>query len=331
MQPPKILTEPQRKSLSARWPIGVLVVVVLALVGALGPWSPQAMAQSRRPTVKDSAETKRENLTLETKDGVILACTYYPGVESKETVPVILIHGWGGNRGEMHPLATHLQRLKHSVITFDLRGHGQSVEMRGMVGAGEGVKIELDKLRKPQIVSMSLDVEAVKKFLIEQNNEEKLNIEMLCVVGSEFGAVLAMNWAVLDWNARSLPAYKMGQDVKALVLISPKSSFRGLTTRTALAHPIVRRDLSVFIAVGSQQSRDMSDAKRIYNSFERFHTNEREQDLVLIAADTSLQGAKLLDAEGVDLPQKIGFFIEQRLVNKAEFLPWRDRSSPFEN
>ena len=61
------------------------------------------------------------------------------------------------------------------------------VAFRGQQGDD---KIELDKMRKPQIVSMHRDLEAVKQFLIKQNNEEQLNIELLCVVGSEFEATL---------------------------------------------------------------------------------------------------------------------------------------------
>jgi pimeloyl-ACP methyl ester carboxylesterase len=287
-----------------------------------------AEAQAQRAAPKSAQQARTENVTLETEDGVRLAATYYAGVESKETVPVMLVHGWDGSRGEMQGLALYLQRLKHSVIAFDLRGHGQSLEAISPRGV---VTIERDRFRKPQIEAMYRDLNAAKRYLLARNNEEKLNIELLCVVGVEFGATLALNWAMWDWNVRSLPAYKRGQDVKALVLISPDTSFRGVTPRDALQHPVVGAQLPVFIAVGGQESRRLSDARSLHKSLERFRTDPEEQGLIFNLADTSLQGAKLIDAQGVQVAQNIAVFIDQQLVKRAEFLPWRDRSGPFDD
>ena len=45
------------------------------------------LGQNRWAAAKARAKANYENLVLETKDGVLLACTYYPGVESKERYP----------------------------------------------------------------------------------------------------------------------------------------------------------------------------------------------------------------------------------------------------
>ena len=99
--------------------LGLLAGVVLGLS------SPAVWAQEKK-SAKEEEKTS-EDVTLDTKDGVFLRCTYYPGPEKKTTVPLILLHDWDGNRGELHGLATFLnQTLNHSVIVPDLRGHGVS-------------------------------------------------------------------------------------------------------------------------------------------------------------------------------------------------------------
>lgn len=39
---------------------------------------------------------------------------------------LILLHGWGGNRGDLLPLAAHLQARGYTSVLLDARGHGDS-------------------------------------------------------------------------------------------------------------------------------------------------------------------------------------------------------------
>ena len=91
-----------------------------------------------------------------------------------------------------------------------------------------------------------------------------------------------------------LPADKMGQDVKALGTDFARAFIsRSDDAARVLAHPIVAVNWPCSIAVGRQEPRQLSDAKRIYNSLDRFHTDETKQDLIFIGADTSLQGGEI--------------------------------------
>ena len=69
-----------------------------------------------------------KKLTLKTRDGVLLQATFYPGNKGKETVPVILLHGYKGSSSEYNQLAPYLQQTGCAVMVPDLRGHGASTQ-----------------------------------------------------------------------------------------------------------------------------------------------------------------------------------------------------------
>jgi hypothetical protein len=177
------------------------------------------------------------------------------------------------------------------------------------------------------------DVEAMKRVLVDKNNKAELNIEMLTVVAAEVGTIVALNWSALDWNWPIMPAFKQGQDVKALVLLTPQQTFKRLNANTALTHQAISRRLSILIAVGDQQSRDLSEAKRIHSRLERIRPpvvaedRLQKQDLFLIPAPTPLQGTKLLD-RALPVGGSIMKFLELRLLRKQEDFPWTERRDP---
>ena len=92
------------------------------------------------------------------------------------------------------------------------------------------------------------DMKAVKDFLWEKNNAGELNIDKLCVVGSEMGASVALDFAAFDAagygnGAVYYGSRKLGRFVKALVLISPKWSVPGLPLGQAVKDPAVQSDI----------------------------------------------------------------------------------------
>jgi alpha-beta hydrolase superfamily lysophospholipase len=300
---------------------------VLSLVPVCG-W---AQAEPEKEKIPEP-----EDVTLETKDGVSLRCTWYAGTLKKQSVPIIAIHGWEGNRGEYDALARGLQSLGHAVICPDLRGHGQSTLLK--LANGDTKELKAENLRPAEVQSVLLDVEACKKFLMEKNNAGELNIEQLCVIGSEFGCVVALGWAYSDWTAPILPAYKQGQDVKAIVLLSPMQSFKGLLIKESLSHPVIRGRVSMMIVAGRQNSKDYNEARRLHDSLEKYHVKvssdpeeqRKKKDLFEMYPETSLQGTKLL-SNALKVPNAIANFIKLRLVDKADELTWSERRNPLSN
>ncbi|MBC8350945.1 MAG: alpha/beta fold hydrolase [Planctomycetes bacterium] len=300
---------------------------------------------------KPNAELKipdPEAITVDASDGVPIRCSYYAGgfvqtagdkkskpkVEKKngkEVVPIILLHGWEGRRREFDELASNLQKQGHAVIVPDLRGHGDSTSVP--LANGEVKEIDRDRMRSTDMAGMLYDVEAVKKFFMEKNNTGEVNIELLCIVGADVGAIVAVNWAAYDWNRRQLPAFKQGRDIKALVLVSPKASHKGFSLTKSLNHPVIQKSLSIMLIVGERDRDSSREAKSIYSRLERMRekpTDPREADLVYIKRDAALQGTRLVNAPGSPRVQnQIAYFIGQRLVRKSGDFIWTERKSPF--
>ena len=286
-----------------------------------------------------------EAIVLPTADGVELHATFFPGTMGEKSIPVIMLHSSKGDRREFEELARFLQAppanapgatpetpvgLGCAVIVPDLRGFGESTR-----AGGGAVTLSPSSMRPADYAMMyKADVETVKSELIKLNNARKLNIEKLCVVGTEMGAVVALNWAAVDWSWPVLSRGKQGQDVKALVLISPGWGFKGVRIVEALAHPNVRADLSVLIVVGKGNSKAFAEAKRLKGAFDKYHPEPpqeemlQKKDLYFDTPNTSLQGAKLLAEKSFEVQQHIATFIELR-VGKKPF-PWAERVNPLE-
>jgi len=292
-----------------------------------------------------------------TADGVQLAGTYLPGAKGKETVPVILLHGYKGSSDDYNQLALSLQAAGHAVLVPDLRGHGDSTERINSTAV-----LDAASMPPAEFVRMVTgDMEALKNFLWMKNNKEELNIEKLCIVGADIGATVALNWAQLDWARPPIGYVKQGQDIKALVLISPVWSRHGLSLNTAMrAQPLTvrlvdpqlkrvlkdgrsiqtgtpvaldfRSQVAVMIVVGKLDRRVAADSKRLRSMLQRYHPEPppndktKKKDLLYGAFDTKLQGTKLL-AAGFGLDRHIARFIELFLVEDQpdRSMPWSKR------
>lgn len=342
--------------LSASW-TGRLFAALPAVALLFGLSSQTAFSQpaakSKKPAeakakTKDSEEEEEVDLTpqdlvLKTEDGLDLHTVYYPGPKLKKSVPVILLHAFKGDHRDFDELAQLLQSIGCAVIVPDLRGHGDSKSIARTSTTSDEVKkqtLDAKTLRPGDFADMvRFDVETVKQYLRQRNNEGKLNIDRLCLVGAEMGAAVALNYAALDWNVPDLLTGKQGKDVKALVLISPDRNFKGLATMQALDDPNVQTQISVMIVAGNKgSSKAVESAKQIHKKFERFHPPPAEgeakekKDLFLISPATSLQGTPLLTEKSLDLPQKIAQFINLRLMasKKSATWPWALRKDPLE-
>jgi len=268
-----------------------------------------------------------ENVKLKTKDGVRLGATYFPSSLGQEAVPIVMLHDHMESREVFHSLARELQNptgqelQSHAVLTVDLRGHGDSKTQFGQNGRTR--QLEADRLNSADYRNMVLyDMEAVRHFLRQKNDAGQLNLNKLCLLGSGMGANVATSYAAYDWSVPQLARVKQGQDVKALILASPKRSFGGLSVMKALKHPAVRQRLSVLLVYGAQDAAASKDTKNIHKLLSKYHKmpppdqRRERQDLFLFSLPTSLKGTRLLTDPNFDMLPKLDVFLDARLSHQ---------------
>ena len=311
--------------LGLRWSGHAARTVALVLLAAMPVLSQEKKDENKIP--------EPEDVSIITNDMVELRGTFYPGLEGKESVPVVLLHMYEGSRADFGTLPLQLQEAGDAVLAIDLRGHGESTVVRGV---DRPLKASDLKTKADFGRMITQDMEAIKRWLMNKNNAGELNIEKLCVVGAEMGATIAVNWAAVDWSYRDLPIGKQGKDIKALVLLSPEQNFKGITLSGALKHPVIKDHLSYLIAYGDRNSsKNRRDAESLYNSLKQkraeYETPEEiidKKDLFDQSYKTSFQGTKMLGKD-LGVEKHITNFIKLRLQDKS--FPWAERKNPFES
>ncbi len=305
-----------------RHPRFSLFLFLFILIGCAPALFAQTAGSSGSKTYKDLSGED-----FITKDGVKLIVSYYPGNKEKDTIPVILLHDWKGDRRSLHSLAVFLQKNGCAVLVPDLRGHGESLNQLDKRGRDVKLNIPLRTAAPSKGLMTDIvakDIEQCKRFLITQNDNGKLNIQKLCVVGvGPMGCALALAYTSMDWSWDP----SQGRDVKAVALVTPESNYGGLIMKNLIL-PAMSDSLSVMILFGSDDSTAKKDAQQLYKIFEKNRGGEAklspaERSLFAIGIPTTLQGAKLLGNPDLPIEKRIAKFIELRVQTVEIF--WKQR------
>ena len=320
--------------------------VILATVITLLLSFPAAVAEETDPLPKP------RDIELTTKDGVRLNVVYYEGTEGEATVPVIVLHDWQEKEegSTYETLAEYLQDNGYAVLLPDLRGHGSSTTQKLK---GRSRTLEPNKVRPENVVAG--DMEAIRMFLLKENNANKLNIAATTLIGVGKGAILAAGYAIYDWDdfarvprnnpgkQRLVRVQRGGQkDVKALVLISPETKIGKTMKIDALArHPEVgSSEVSTLILVGQKQvngkdkkpkaTRESKTAETVFAKLKKNGHNIDSDDvgkrsLFLNVIDTELNGEKLVNETNLDLKarQTVRAFLNLRVRDRN--FEWKER------
>ena len=141
-----------------------------------------------------------------------------------------------------------------------------------------------------------LDMEEVRRFLVTKNDEGSLNLNKLCLIGSGMGANVAANWAVEDWRVPPLAIGKQGQDVKAVVMISPRWNFQGLSMQGPMRLRPMKEQAAWMLIYGAEDAEVVADVRRIEKQLKPFHPETDGQvhrapaDFVVLGLPSKLQG-----------------------------------------
>jgi pimeloyl-ACP methyl ester carboxylesterase len=302
----------------------------VAVVASLAIGASSAAAQVKKVP-------RPKSITLTTKDGVRLGATYYASNMGKDAVPIVMLHDLKETRAVFNSVAEALQNptgragQSHAVLTVDLRGHGHSKTIVDEYGATQQIDSAL--LRQVDFENMVLfDMEAVRAFLVDQNDAGALNLNKLCVIGSGMGANIAVIWTARDWAMPVLANRKQGQDIKGLVLLSPRWNYRGLPLNNALQQPGLEHKVSFLVVYGADDPRMKRDAENIVRNLKKVRPEpppdrvREEQDVFEVGLATKLQGTKLLTAREFDLFPIVDQFIDARLTQQS--YPWVGPRTP---
>ena len=164
------------------------------------------------------------------------------------------------------------------------------------------------------------DLETVHALLLERGDIDASGDSPLAVVGCGAGATLAALWTAADWAWPPLASGPQGQHVRALVLVSPHWTVKGMTIQPALASEPLKQEVPIMI-LGGKNDRD---ATRLFDQLrkqrpEEWHqrigsettraTDRRKADdrkaadkppletLFLFQLDTTLSGEKLVEED----------------------------------
>jgi pimeloyl-ACP methyl ester carboxylesterase len=146
-------------------------------------------------------------LVLRTADGLSLAADAWLTREPAAAA-VVLVHGFGGHRhnSTVVAMAHELRAEGHAVVTFDMRGHGES---EGLCTLGD-----MERLDVAAAVVASRDL-----------------APRVILVGASLGAIAVLRYAVDD------------PDLAGVVTVSSPARWRVTTRRTALAAGLTRTRL----------------------------------------------------------------------------------------
>ena len=289
---------------------------------------------------KSSPVAAAESMTLTTNDGVHLKISYFPGAarkgtpQAKQTTPVIFLHDHTGSRAVFAPLVQKLQATSKgegnkpafAAVTVDLRAHGESTK----VANNPQVELNANKQGKDDLYAMaSSDLDAVRGFLVQKNDEGELNLNKLCLVGSGMGANVAASWALTDWSYPPLAVGKQGQDVKAIAMISPRWTYNGLLMQNPMKSLPLKERVAWLIAYGDKDSKFQTDAVKIERQLEKFHPAtdaagaKRTRGLAVVKVNTRLQGDSLLTQVGAATEDQIVKFLVENVGSVQQ--EWLDR------
>lgn len=246
--------------------------------------TPPALARQAAPPAaaagtaakRDPLEPVRIKNLDATTDGVEIAAWHYPAPESAPALAtVILIHDLGGSHRTVEPLAKALQAAGCTVVSPDLRGHGESKLPHPPAGDPDPAKA----LRKPDLEMIAAsrdgrmrdqagvrgDIECLRTWIKSGADAGKIPRAPLFVVGSGLGAMLGSAWTVADASWPDIASGPQGREVAGLVMISPPFVAKGIQFSPLLSSAVIGKNVPVLVVAG----RSDRDASKVFDALKR--------------------------------------------------------------
>lgn len=294
-----------------------------------------------------------ERVRFTTADQAEIHGTFYGSNKGQKAPCVILLHnpgldsqqtGWGD-------LAKKLQEKDFAVLTFDFRGHGDSVNVGQNFYTIERTNQSFKSFRrskKNQIsykdfttsantVSMVNDIAAAKRFLDIKNDSGECNSSRTVVVGAGGGATLGAAWIANEWKRRAVRTgfpivtnnTLEGEDIAAAVWLSitPSAGTSGARWSGNVQNYLggqVRDNVPMLFLYGDQDTASAQFAKSLHTSMTRGDKSKNpklQHTLETGLKDTKLSGHGLLGKPSLNTEDKIVTYITKVMEDRAG-KPW---------
>ncbi len=210
---------------------------------------------------------------LSPADGWPLKLTYYRSAAGKESPVVILLHMKGESRLIWTAPNGFAQKLNDSgfaVIALDMRKHGLSKPGAEDDDPKAKKSSPGSELKPADYPLMVRDMEGVKKLIFEEHQKGHLNMRKTAIVAPTMSAAIAITFAAADWqkapwdDAATLNLKTpRGQDVQAILFLSPETSLPGVPAHQVAPH-LKGRPMAAFVVVGGSDSQDKDQAKKLF-------------------------------------------------------------------
>jgi len=122
-------------------------------------------------------------------------------------VPVfLLLHMMPATKESWNDFASIIQKNGYAALAIDLRGHGESTDMKGN-------RLDYREFKDEEHRSSMNDIASAKEFLA---GKSEVDLSRIAIAGASIGANLALWQASID------------KDVRLIMLLSPGLNYRGI-------------------------------------------------------------------------------------------------------
>jgi pimeloyl-ACP methyl ester carboxylesterase len=182
-------------------------------------------------------------VTISMTDGYKLAADFIRRLKPTTTTPgLIFVHDAGANRRAWNPMMVQMAGRGYSVLSVDLRGHGENPSMQGNPPAS------CSDMTDAQWAGMLEDFHNVVSFMAMRHDVEAGQI---AVVGYGLGATLALKAAAEPW----------GEAIRCVIAINPRVEDRGIRLDAGLK--AIGRKRDVYIACPPAGTTAWAEAKAV--------------------------------------------------------------------
>ncbi len=270
-------------------------------------------------------------LTTARPDNLEIHITYYQSDLGKQTPVVILLHAEGSNRQVWAGKSGFAERLwnqGYAVIAVDLRKHGQSV----IEGSTKITPADRQRM-------VAFDMEAVKALIFKEHMAERLNMNKTAIIAPEMSAAVAILYTIRDWSKTPYDdglRTPRGQDIRALLLLSPESKPKGLSTGASLpaigklaSNSAPALEFSTAFFYGTADKRDKrGETRRMHKVASAVKAGKKR--VRLQSYPFKYRGMELIGKNNFRTKceeHMLGFLNDH--LKKLTQTPWKDRRSAF--